>query len=212
MRNTQRIGNSTCDGGRSSDRTSLADTLHTQWIHRGQGDGAIQLEAGKLRGYGHCIVRQGCRQKLAILTINDSLNHRLSNPLSNTAMNLAFNDHRVDLASTVVNCHVACNLCLASILVYLNDTDVSAERKGSRFWLPEDRRLQARLDTWMQRIRIIGCCRYLLKGNSFLWRTGYREFTILQRHIGRAGFQHVSRNLFHLLLESLGSIEDGRTT
>src|SRR5262249_12001081 len=94
--------------------------------------------------------------------------------------------------------------------VYFNDTDVGAERKGKRLWLPEDRRLQARLDTWMQRIRSMGCYRYLLKRDSFLWRTSYREFTILQRHISGAGLQHVSSDLFHLRLDPRASVEDGR--
>src|SRR5919109_5396140 len=103
MRNTQRVGNSTCDRGRSSDSTSLTNTFHAQGIHRRQRDGVIKLVTGKLWGYWHCIICQSCRQELTLLTINDSLNHRLANALRNTTMNLAFNDHGVKLTSTVVN-------------------------------------------------------------------------------------------------------------
>src|SRR2546425_2243108 len=173
MRHAERISNSIRDRARSSDRTSLTDTFHTKRIDGSQRDGVIKLIAGKFRSNWQRIVRQCSRQKLAILPVHDPFNHRLSNALSNATMNLTLNDHGVELTPTVVNCHVACNLRHASLLVYLDNANMRAEGEGKGFWLPEDRCLQARLDTCWQRIRSIGHCGYLVKGDRFLGRTGH---------------------------------------
>src|SRR6266699_1975168 len=177
------ISNRVCNRGRGTDGTGLTDTFHTQRIDWSRGDGGIGLETGKLCGKRHGIVSQRCRQKLTILTVNDSLIHRLTNALRKTTVNLAFNKHGVELASTIVNRYIARNLCLTGVFVYLDHTHVRAEGEGIPFWLPEDSGLQARLNIWRQCIGEISCHGYFSKGNSFLWGASHKEFAILQRYI-----------------------------
>src|SRR6266571_5115368 len=183
MRYTQRIGNSVSNCRGRPDSASLTDTFHPKRIDGSRRDGGIKLEAGKLRGEWHCIVHQRGRQQLTILTVDGPFPHRLANALGNTPMKLSLYNHRVDLATTVVNSHIARNLRFTGLLVYLDNTDMRAKGEDTIFWLPENRRLQSRLDTWSQCIGDIRRCGHFSKGHCFLRGAGHEEVTILQRDI-----------------------------
>src|SRR6266568_4898715 len=130
------IGHSRC----RTNGTGLTYTFDTKRIERGQGDGMIKLVGRQFLGNGHGVVHQRTRQQLTIFTVNDLLPHGLTNTLSDTTVNLTLYKQGVELTSTVINGHEACNLCLACFLVYLDNADMGAKGEDTGFWLEEDSR------------------------------------------------------------------------
>src|SRR5205085_10645132 len=112
MRHAQCISNRIGHRWRRTDSSSFTDAFHTQGVDGCQGHCVIKLKVGKLRGNRHSIIHKRPCQKLTIFTILNSLDQRLANALGNAAMNLTLNNHRIELAATIVNCHKAPDLCL----------------------------------------------------------------------------------------------------
>src|SRR5579859_2668506 len=128
----------------------------------------IQLEGGELWRNWHRVIHQGGREQLAVLVVLHAFPHGLPYALRNTSMDLPLHDQRVELATAVVNCHKTCHRGLASILIYLNSTDVRAKREDAGLWLEEGSCLQSWLNPWGQRIREVGGGGHIVEGNSLL--------------------------------------------
>src|SRR5579863_5976749 len=141
MCHAQRIGNSSRDRRSGTDSTGLTHALHAKWVNCRQRHGVVKLKLRELRSYRHGVVHKSAGQELTIFAIFDSFPHRLSNALCDTAVNLSLHEHRIKLATTVINCDEACQVYISGLFVYLNNSDMRAKGEDTGFRLKEDGRL-----------------------------------------------------------------------
>src|SRR5207245_303523 len=90
----------------------------------------------------------------------------LTDRLHDAAMELSVDQQWVDHFSAVVDSDITEELCLAGVLINLNDTNVCAERESKVLWLEEVSCRQARLGVRRKFLCDVGYQSNLLNGQS----------------------------------------------
>ena len=127
--------------GRTADGAAFADALGAQRVEVRGRLHVDDFEAGQLGGRDERVVGQVGRDRVAVLVVADFLEQGLRSTLSDATVDLAFEQHRVQHAASVVACDLAQQRDLARLRIDFHYRHVRAEREAGRT-LEEQRVLQ----------------------------------------------------------------------
>src|SRR3984893_1587211 len=147
------VDHSVHKGGRRADIGRFADPFSSQRVMRRWCAGLVRLPIRSLDSGRDQIIHEGASLYVAVLVIRDFLHKRDRQAYSKAAVDRPFDDHRVDYVSAVINGHEAPNFHFTCSLVYVDHTDVGAERKCQVRWIVIVHGFQTSLQTrWEVRV------------------------------------------------------------
>ncbi len=125
--NADRVVDRGRDGGADRVRSALAGSLEAERIERARRIlGDQHVDRRHLACGGHQVVREGDRQRLAALVVEEFLEQSAAEPLRKAAGDLALDQHRIDRAADVVGDEIALDRHAAGVAVHLGDGDMHA--------------------------------------------------------------------------------------
>jgi hypothetical protein len=139
------------DNGRSDRRVAhIAGALGPERIGRCGRDHSIGLERRHVGGSRHRISEETVGHDLPVAVVYRLLEKSLAHAEGDVAMRLAVHHHGVAYVAEVVDCHVADEVDMAGLFIYLDQGSVGAGGEVEIRWIDVRDDLQPRLDALRQ--------------------------------------------------------------
>src|SRR5262249_3928647 len=131
------------------------------------------------------------------------LQQSLTETLSNPSVNLSMHGQGIDDASAIIHSNITLELDLAGFRIDLNDSDVSAKRKGVIDRLKESGGRKSGLHTDRQRLGVIGRLSEVKEGHRVSSIVLQCHLAPFHRKIRGVGLQQMRRKFPGLFFELL---------
>src|SRR5579863_5369105 len=169
----------------------------------------LQLESRYIQRARHRIVHEGSGQQLPAVVINHLLHERLTDALHYAAVELAGDNHRIDHRTEIIDAAILYHFDGAGVRIDLDLGDMTAIRKGPSAGAVADMNDVERLRSVGGQVKAaVQFLRELHDRNRTVGADD-NEFAMLERDVGRSGFEHIACEML-APFDNLGSAFNDR--